>query len=267
MAINIRFIGFIVLAVIVAVGIWMVVGRNEVAAPEGPTAETPSPSPAGSPPPAAPTPGTTGQPSPSPSPVSAPASGFSFAVPMAGNVWAMNTKHVIAWNREGGVQGELRLFDETTGKAVGWIVPFTDAKQTSYLWDTRDVAVDRTGGTRKNVAPGAYSLRLTLPGKGEVKSGAFTIGAEGVPETATQVVRMRDTRLSPTAFDIARGGTVVFVNNETKAQTITGDGLPSTKVGANGGIATLNTASLSPRTYFYITDLYTYQSQGTITVK
>ncbi|MEY4731610.1 MAG: hypothetical protein RL681_556 [Candidatus Parcubacteria bacterium] len=215
------------------------------------------------------TPATPGQnpvaaPGPSPTPT---AVGYLFAVPAAGDTWAMNGKHLIAWNREGNVPGGLYLVDEATGKMAGWIVPFTAASQTSVAWDTRDVAIDRTGGTRKNLSAGTYSLRLMLTGKGEVQSVPFRIVSEGSTEAVTQMVRMRDTKLSPTALTVLHGTKIVFVNNETKQQTITGDGLPTLKASANGGTATLDTSGLLPKVYFYLTDLYTYQSQGTLTVQ
>ncbi len=182
-------------------------------------------------------------------------------------MWALNTQHLIAWNREGDVAGELTLVDEATGKSVGWIVPTTGPEQTSVQWDTRDVAVDRVGGSRKNLVPGTYSLRLLLVGKGEVKSLPFRIVPQGSAETVSQLVRMRGTKLSPTALTVARGTKIVFVNNETKIQRIQGENLPPMQVAANGGVTSLDTAALPPGTYFYITDLYTYQSQGTLTVK
>ena len=103
--------------------------------------------------------------------------------------------------------------------------------------------------------------------KGEGKSIPVRIVPEGSAEVVTQVVRMRGTQLSPTALTISRGTKIVFINNETKAQTITGDGLPSMTAAANGGMTTLDTSSLLQKSYFYITSLYTYQSQGTLTVQ
>ncbi len=267
MTINFKFVGIAALAVVLAVGGWLLISRNPVSAPEGPAGDPTAPSTnTEAPPTPAPAAPQAQKPAvaPSPAPV---ATGHVFAVPTASDIWALNTQHLIAWNREAGVAGGIYLVDETTGKTVGWIVPSTAPSQTSFTWDTRDVAIDRTGGTRQNLAAGTYSLRLTLTAKGEAKSAPFRIVPEGSAEAVTRAVRMRGTQLSPTALTVVRGTKIVFINNEAKAQTITGDGLPSMTVVANGGMATLDTSPLLPKPYFYITNLYTHQSQGTLTVQ
>ena len=273
-----RHIGYALLGVAVLVGLGFFLGKQSVNAPESPGVVGEEPNgaaPTGeSPDTGAPSgtgdtvkPSTGGGAAKPPSSASAP-SGLQFATPTGGDVWAINESHPIIWNKEPGTSGGLYLVDEATGKTVGWVVPTTGAAQMSFAWDTRDVSVGRTGGSGVTVQPGMYSLRLAQDGKSSViASPPFSIVAPGAPQVVTAVVRMKGTKLSPTSLTVVRGAKIVFINNETKAQKVTGNGLAAFTVPANAGMYALNTSSLPPGTYNYITDLYTYQSQGTIVVK
>jgi plastocyanin len=193
--------------------------------------------------------------------------GVSFVTPVTGDVWPMNESHPIVWNKEAKMAGGLYLAD-SKGAVVGWLVPSTGANQTSYAWDTRDVSVDRTGGNRKNIASGMYSVKLVLDGKsGEVSSVPFSIVAQGASGNVSYTVRLRDTKVSPNVLTVPRGAKVVFINNDARIHSISGDGIQPFKVPANGGTYVLDTAGMEAKTYNWLSDVYTYQAPGTLIVK
>ncbi|HVN67269.1 MAG TPA: hypothetical protein VMT55_02780 [Candidatus Sulfotelmatobacter sp.] len=200
---------------------------------------------------------------------SAPAtrSTLNFAVPLSNDQWAIGVSHLIAWNKPAGVTGGLYLADASTKKLVGWILPNTTVRQTSYDWDTRDVSITRTGGTRQPLTPGTYVVRLMFDGKyAEIESPTFTILAEGSVDQPSAYVRIGDGTIAPRVLEVPAGRRVVFLNADTVRHTISKAGPTDFSVDS-GKTYILQTSGIPAGTYPYSSNVYTYTAPGTLIIK
>lgn len=231
-----------------------------------PTAETTPPE---APAPAATAPSATEQPSaPSPAPVQKPspaATTIKIISPAANVQWVLGADNSIKWSAESGENGAIYLVNEATRKTEGWILSSAGPHQTSYVWDTRQIYLERYSGLKKDITPGQYSIHMKFDGRQpEIATAVFGIIPTTAVQTISRAIAIKNYAFSPAAMNVKSGDLVVFTNNDSVLHRVV-----SSKFGPYtlnpGETVTLNTAILSPGTYPYYCDIHPAM-QASITV-
>lgn len=195
-------------------------------------------------------------------------SGINLLTPQEGNKWAVNKSHQINWNREVGEAGGIQLVDAQSRELVGWILANAGVKQNSFLWDTRDVFLNRQAGVKTNLKTGLYRVKIIFDSRfAPIESAVFSIIAESEQESITPVVRLKNETVNPQTVSIAAGTKVIFVNNDAVKQSISSQTIPAFDLLPNGGSFILDTSKISAGTHFYSSNVYSFRAPGTIIVK
>lgn len=151
---------------------------------------------------------------------------------------------------------------------VGWINSTTGADQTSFSWDTRSVYVSRGGGTKKDIAPGDYFIRVKFDSASYpvLESGiiAITIIA---PAAETRTVTIQNYAFNPANTIVSRGGKVTFRNNDGMKHNVTFESTvyPVSHLDP-GASAIIDTTGFPPGTYKYYCSLHPTM-KGVLTVQ
>jgi len=87
-----------------------------------------------------------------------------FSTPVPGETWKIGAQNLVSWSPESGVWGQIELLDATTKDLVGVILNQVAPHQTSYMWNTRDLLLNRTSPQKKTVLPGKYVVRILFDG-------------------------------------------------------------------------------------------------------
>ncbi len=266
---------WLVVAIIILAGALIIVlWRSPVNAPTIGDNGTPTNAPpiAGSPE-AAPAPGSgpaagSGANQPAPKPAPAPIGSAKLLTPAAGDVWAIDKLHSVAWVKPSGYYTATAiLVDAATKKDVGWIAANITAHQTGFSWDTQSISTTRSGGIKQVIFPGTYYIRVVSDGKdAQMVSGNFSLVPAGSAEALTPIFRFKDYTITPTEITVAKGAKVIFINNDTTKHTLTADKFGPYVIPA-GSSYTLDTGTLAPGNYFYTSNVYTYRARGTLIVK
>ena len=177
--------------------------------------------------------------------------GFNVLTPASGDSWLFGQKHLVTWNKEGGVDGSLALIDLKTDATVGYVLPHIGSHQVSYSWDTRYVYANRVGPDKKEVANGSYRIRLKYDGPYlRADSAPFSVVAGASAEITTESVSIRDKAFSIKSLTVKRGTRVVFINNDKTTYTFGVETLADRSLVA-GASYMLDTQLLSPGAYEY----------------
>lgn len=177
--------------------------------------------------------------------------------PASGDKWEVGKIHAIKWSKAAGISGGLELVDSATGNSVGWILSQTAANQTSYDWDTKQVAISRNSALGKQVNPGNYIVRLVLDNKSfaPAQSAVFSISYPSQISVATYNVTIQSYAFGPKSLTIKQGDKVVFTNYDSVEHTVVFQSMPPIAL-ASGATYTLQTGSFSPASYNYYCSLH-----------
>jgi plastocyanin len=135
--------------------------------------------------------------------------------PRLGDQWVLEQPHTVSWSRPAGVTGEVYLVDAFTNTIAGWINSSTGEKSTSTAWDTKHLALTRSGGLQKIVGQGTYFIRVKFDqNKGSIRSNAFSLITPDEVTHSTYQVSLNRLSLSPATITARKGDTIVFVNDD-----------------------------------------------------
>jgi plastocyanin len=183
---------------------------------------------------------------------------LSILSPSANAEWVLHTNNAIQWSREVGYGGGgLSLTDAATGNLLGWITPTLGPRQTSYTWNTRDVALERTVPQKKDISPGTYLVTLHLDSgtPREVASGIFRIvlPTQVTPQTTTLTIQ--NFTLTPATLTATRGTKIQVINSDTITHDLKLSNFSTYRL-APGETATIETLSLSTGSYELYSEAY-----------
>lgn len=200
-------------------------------------------------------------------PAPAPAAAIKVLIPAAGDVLAINHVHNIAWTKPAGFTGYIELINSSTGEVAGVVSANTTVTQDFFPWDTRDVFLSRASSSRTNLNPGSYKLEIIFDrGLAPIESGVFSIVPEAGKESVTPLSRIQDKKITPNNISVARGAKIIFMNNDSVTHQIYGNGIASFDI-APGGYYSFDTSVLAAGIYTAYSNIYTYLSPVTLTVK
>jgi hypothetical protein len=227
---------------------------NEPQSQASPTAKTPAPQPAPNPTPPAPVPSKNVSPSPA-----------RVLIPAAGDYWVMNKQHVIEWNNDPGVPGAIALADANTKKIIGWLEQHTDARETSFTWETQDYFLSRNSDAKGQLSPGTYVAILQSDSTyASTESAPFRIAFTAAYETITYAVRL-GSGIAPRVTAVTKGSKVIFINNDPLTRRVNFAGIDPIIVGPNGDGYFFNSSILPVGPNYYTSDAF--QGQAVLNVQ
>lgn len=211
----------------------------------------------------------TGNPTPTKPTTSNPPKNQSITIttPVAGAQFVTNKNNLIKWSKEPGITGGIYLVDASTGVTAGWITPTITAHQTSYTWDTRDVALSRTNSARKNISAGRYFIKIKLDKPvADIQSAEFSIVYPSQVPTIKYEATLQNQTLSPKTLIVNKGETITIKNMDSVSHKIIPSGFGSVTTLAPGGYMLIETANMTAGVYEYYSENYP-TAKLTLTVK
>lgn len=177
--------------------------------------------------------------------------------PLKGEKWALGVAHTIRWNTAAQSGGQIYLVSASTGGTVGWINPSMGSDQTYYEWNTRDVAVSRVGGARKDIGTGDYVIKIKFDNKTipELTSAVFSIAYQSEIKSATYSVYIKNFTAAPASVSIRRGDQVSIMNSDNLPLVISVVGRSGMTI-QPGQSEVFDTANLSIGPYYLYSEQY-----------
>ncbi|RJQ29767.1 hypothetical protein C4571_00635 [Candidatus Parcubacteria bacterium] len=247
---NKKALPFLAVIVVVVIALSFSLSRKSPGEPQTPSGEIPlSGAPAGTPRPSggdSPKSGTPG--APAPKPAASPSSPTVLS-PASGEKWVSGENHDIRWSKAVGRTGAMYLVDAKSGSTVGWIHISLGINQTSFTWNTKDVALSRTNPLKKEIGAGEYVLRLTFDGPvPDIKSGQFSIIHAIQAEIPTGTITIKNFAFTPASLTVKKGDRVTIVNQDSVTRQVQVYNIFSYAI-APGASQTFDTAVLFPGPY------------------
>ena len=144
---------------------------------------------------------------------------FFVLSPLAGEQWALGEQRTIKWTREAGhsagTVGGVYLVYANTKEVVGWISQGVAPRQTSQIWNTRDVFLSQTIPVKKSVNTGSYVVRVSFGNNIEAESPPFSILYKDQIQPLTFKVDIKNYLFSPTTLKVRKGSKIIFTNNDS----------------------------------------------------
>jgi len=189
-----------------------------------------------------------------------------FLTPAKDAKWVIGQNNLVSWSKAVGFPGAVSLADAVSNQTVGWILSSTDPQQTSFLWNTKEVSVSRSGGLKKDIPSGDYFIKITFDGaRPAFQSDKFSVVLPTEVQIPIHTVTIQNYAFSPTSVAVKQGSKVMFVNNDVVKHRVISTNFGPYEL-APGESYTLDTARLTPAVYFYYDDLYPYMGQAKLEV-
>lgn len=184
-------------------------------------------------------------------------SGISITAPLGGAKWVLATQNIISWNKEAGYSGGIELLDASTKQIVGWITPSLGVHQTSYAWNTSDVALSRTNPSKKNISAGNYIIKVIFDGPiSSIESASFSVVPVDQVVLPTHTITMQNYTFNPASITVKRGEKFIFVNqNQVAVNLKLSISYPFPSIAA-GDSFTFDTKVLVPGQYQLYSETY-----------
>lgn len=179
---------------------------------------------------------------------SKPASSGNYIIsPAAGAQWVFEQANLIQWAKGAGVTGNIYLVNAADGTVAGWLIQQTNAHDTSFNWNTRDLYISRTSPIKKDVKPGKYIIKISFnsPQQPPLASAPFSIILPEQAQVSVGTLTIQNGVFSPNSISVKRGSKLIFANKDqaTYHITISSFGVPFTL--EPGGSYTFDTSPLS----------------------
>jgi hypothetical protein len=168
--------------------------------------------------------------------------------PLGGAQWVFGQNNTVQWKRDTDSIGYIYLVNAADGSIAGWLIQQTNAHDTSFSWNTRDLYISRTSPIKQDVAPGRYIIKVgfTSPQWGTIASAPFSIVAAAQAVAPVNAFFIKNGTFSPSSLSVKEGTKLIFTDNDAVAYhiIISGFGVPFTL--EPGGSYTFDTSPLSP---------------------
>lgn len=183
---------------------------------------------------------------------------MSVTSPLNNNEWVIGETHLITWSKAAGIPGSIYLVNAATGATVGWITPTTATNQTSYSWNTKEVALSRTNPQRKDLATGKYIIKIEFDRKPalRIESAPFSIIYPSQEKFATYNIFLSNFKFNPASLSVRKGDTIVIANKDLATYKFTSIGLVESFSIAQSGVKTINTGPMAPGSYGFYSEAY-----------